>query len=43
MFGHTAHVADLLYSFDAFRSAGLDAEVVASPMGGDRDRYIAVS
>jgi SAM-dependent methyltransferase len=27
----------------AFRSAGLDPEVVASPMGKDRDRYLAVA
>lgn len=27
----------------AFRSAGLEPEVVASPMGEDRDRYVAVA
>jgi SAM-dependent methyltransferase len=40
------HVLTLFADEDyrqSFRSAGLDAEVVASPMGEDRDRYVAVA
>jgi len=30
------------FSTDLFRAAGLEPEVVAGPMGEDRDRYIGV-